>query len=139
MIRPGTLFVALALLPLGSAGIAATRKRAYVRPTAILRAQEGRVEVRCKHTPTKSWRGVELHPGDTLRVLTSGWASVSVEATGARYLILPGTQVRIDSGRISRLSGPMPRRGFEVPPREPEKPSKGSKDQDGEGPEKPER
>lgn len=89
--------------------------RRHVTPAAVIRAKDGAVTVRCSHGLSKSWRGLELHAGDTLRVGTRGWASVSVEATGARYLVPSGSSIRIDNGRLTRISGPLPRRGFDLP------------------------
>jgi len=99
--------------------MAAGREGVRVRPAAILRSKGGSVQVRCSHTPGKDWRGVLLHSGDAVEVRRGGWASVSLEASGARYLLASGSSVRIENGRLIRLSGPVPRRGYDTPRLEP--------------------
>jgi hypothetical protein len=108
----------------GSLTLCLARNKTPVRarPAVILRAREGAVEVRCYHTPARSWRGVELHPGDTLRVGARGWASLSIEASGARFLLEPLCSVRVESSRLYRLAGPLPRRTFDLPSPDPTAP-----------------
>jgi hypothetical protein len=43
-----------------------------------------------------------------------------MEATGARFLLEAGTTVRIEGARLQRTSGPLPRRAFDLPLRDPE-------------------
>jgi len=107
--------IVLLMLALSGSGGATSRSRSHVCVVANLRSYEGQVEVRCSHVPTKSWRGIDLHAGDVLRVGRRGWISISLESTGARYLVLSRSSVRIDRNRISRLSGPMPQRIFDTP------------------------
>lgn len=117
MVTLRLLPVAIFLLLLTPSAKAASPASSRVRTTAIVRVKEGQVELRCSHGAIRSWRGIGLHPGDTLRVGPLGWASVSVEATGARFLLVAGSKVRIENSQLYRLSGPMPQRSYDTPRR----------------------